>query len=277
MVFSADPAGVKDADWQSVDWSQPWLAPLRTQGALLTWQLLQGGSVHAVLNSALPPALQVLGQCFVPQADLPAGMAYEAFIAAQRCVPTRDNFHDFFNGLVWLHYPETKRRLNALQAEVIAAQGVGAQRGPVRDAATLFDESGAVLHAPAPLWQALLARDWQALFLTHRDLWQHARLLVFGHALMEKLLVDRMDVTAQVLLAPPVGFQADRSIAPDDAAMAAVFTREHLARKPFTPLPLSGIPGWHASNAAAAFYANTAVFRPARRPMGDTVGHSLLM
>lgn len=265
MVFSADPAGVKDADWQAVDWSRPWLAPLRAQGELLTRQLLQGSAAHAALNSARPSALQALGQCFVPQADLPAGMAYEAFIAAERRVPTRDNFHDFFNGLVWLHYPETKRRLNALQAEVIAAQGVGARRGPLRDAATLFDESGAVLQAPEPLWQALLARDWQALFITHRALWSQARLLVFGHAVMEKLLQDRMDVTVHVLLASQSGWQADRSIAPDDAAMAAVFTREHLAEKPFTPLPLSGVPGWHAGNAQASFYANQAVFRPARK------------
>jgi hypothetical protein len=265
MVFSADPAGVKDADWQSVDWSKPWLAPLRAQGEPLSRQLLQGTAVHAALNSARPPALQAQGLCFVPQADLPAGMAYEAFIASQRRVPTRHNFHDFFNGLVWLHYPHTKLRLNALQAEVIAAQGVGARRGPVRDAATLFDESGAVLQAPEPLWQALLARDWQSLFITHRDLWLQARLLVFGHAVMEKLLVDRMDVTVHVLLAPQSGLQADRSIAPDDTAMAAVFTAEHLACKPFTPLPLSGVPGWHGSNAHASFYANQAVFRPARQ------------
>ncbi|MDR3003277.1 MAG: DUF3025 domain-containing protein [Acidovorax sp.] len=266
MVFSADPAGVKDADWQSVDWSKPWLAPLRARGEGLAAQLLQGGAVHAALNSAMPHTLQAQGLCFVPQADLPAGMAYEAFIAAQRRVPTRHNFHDFFNGLVWLHYPHTKLRLNALQAEVIAAQGVGARRGPVRDAATLFDESGAVLQAPEPLWQALLARDWQSLFITHRDLWQQARLLVFGHAVMEKLLVDRMDVTVHVLLAPALtSSQIDRSIAPDDVAMAAAFTREHLAHKPFTPLPLSGVPGWHAGNTQAHFYANQAVFRPARQ------------
>jgi hypothetical protein len=265
MVFSSDPADARDADWHAVDCSRPWLATLRAQGERLTQQLLQGGTVHAALNSALPPALQAQGLRFVPQADLPPGMAYEALIAAERKVPTRHNFHDFFNGLVWLHYPETKLRLNALQAEAIAAQGVGARRGPLRDAATLFDESGAVLQAPEPLWQALLARDWQALFITHRALWQQARLLVFGHAVMEKLLLDRIDVTVHVLLAPQSEHPLDRSIAPDDATMAAALTREHLACKPFTPLPLSGVPGWHGGNAHASFYANQAVFRPARQ------------
>jgi hypothetical protein len=54
---------------------------------------------------------------FVAQDALPAGEPYEAFIARTRCVPTRNNLHDAFNGLVWLAEPELKGRLNALQAE----------------------------------------------------------------------------------------------------------------------------------------------------------------
>jgi hypothetical protein len=71
-------------------------------------------------------------------------MAYEAFIHAQRCVPTRDNLHDFFNGLVWLHWPQLKLQMNRLQAAEIASAGVGARRGPLRDALTVLDENGAV-------------------------------------------------------------------------------------------------------------------------------------
>jgi hypothetical protein len=47
------------------------------------------------------------------------GQAYEAHIFQTRSVPTRDNLHDFFNGLVWLAFPQAKRRLNALQAAEI--------------------------------------------------------------------------------------------------------------------------------------------------------------
>ena len=53
---------------------------------------------------------------FVPQAELPAGIAYETFISETGGVPTRDNLHDFFNALVWLTYPKIKVRLNAMQA-----------------------------------------------------------------------------------------------------------------------------------------------------------------
>jgi hypothetical protein len=49
-------------------------------------------------------------------------------------VPTRENLHDFFNGLVWQTFPLIKRELNALQAAQIAAAGVGKSRGPARDA-----------------------------------------------------------------------------------------------------------------------------------------------
>ena len=65
---------------------------------------------------------------FVPQETLPSGQAYEQFIFTTGQVPTRDNLHDFFNGLVWLHLPQAKRRMNQLQAQAIAAQGVGAVR-----------------------------------------------------------------------------------------------------------------------------------------------------
>jgi hypothetical protein len=52
----------------------------------------------------------------------------------------------------WLRFPQAKRRLNELQAE-IARGGTGATRVPLRDALTLFDENGAVLDAPPALWR----------------------------------------------------------------------------------------------------------------------------
>jgi hypothetical protein len=41
---------------------------------------------------------------FIPQEDLPEGVAYEAHISATGNVPTRENLHDFFNALVWLTF-----------------------------------------------------------------------------------------------------------------------------------------------------------------------------
>ncbi|WP_447741045.1 DUF3025 domain-containing protein [Variovorax boronicumulans] len=238
----------------AIDWAAPWLAPYRDPGEAVARTIAQGGTVAAALQAAKPPAVPD----FVTQDALPEGQAYEAHIFRTRTVPTRDNLHDFFNGLVWLAFPETKRRLNELQAAEIARAGVGATRGPLRDALTLFDENGAVLDAPPALWEALVARDWQALFVTRRSLWHEARLLLFGHALLEKLVVPRKPITAHVLLT----HRATGAAAFDDAAISRNIDAERLEAKPFVPIPVLGVPGWCVENTSASFYADPQVFRP---------------
>ena len=243
----------------AVDWSRPWLAPYVAHGEVVE-RNAAGGSTAAALNEVGQRALPR----FVSHDALPPGAPYERFIFDTDSVPTRDNLHDFFNGLVWLRFPQAKRRLNALQAAEIARDGIGATQGPLRDALTLFDENGAVLDAPPEIWDALLARDWQRLFVAERARWKEARLLVFGHALMEKLVSPRKPATAHVLMAPLSGERVGRSIAPTDAAITAALYAAHLAIKPFVPLPVLGVPGWWAANDDPAFYDDSGVFRPAR-------------
>ncbi len=240
-----------------IDWSQPWLAPYRADGEAAMQAMAQGdGSVAA----ALQRIRQTSAPDFVGQGALPAGQAYEAHIFRTRTVPTRDNLHDFFNGLVWLAFPQAKRRLNALQAGEIARDGVGATRGPLRDALTLFDENGALLDAPPALWRALVARDWHTLFVGERGLWRDARLVLFGHALLEKLATPRKPITAHLLLLPAQGETGAAAL--DDARVAAALDPLRLGRKPFVPLPVLGVPGWCADNEAAQFYDDPQVFRP---------------
>lgn len=235
-------------------------------------QVHAGQAVHAVLGQAQSPATdtdtdtgsapapeQALVR-FVPQSDLPAGTAYEQYIWDTRRVPTRDNLHDFFNGLVWLQFPHTKRRLNQLQAQAIAAHGVQPVRGPLRDALTVFDENGALLQAPDALWQALRARDWQRLFIDLRPLWAQARLVLFGHALLEKLVSPRKPMVAHV-------YPADEAIdlvADLDAWLAGQIQTDAWSAKPFVPLPVLGVPGWWPANAKPGFYADPEVFRAPR-------------
>jgi hypothetical protein len=218
-------------------------------------------------GDALPQALDALGACpvrFVPQSELPTGTAYEQFIFDTGRVPTRENLHDFFNGLCWLRFPATKQRLNRLQAAELAAAGVREVRGPVRDALTLFDENAALLQAPEPLWDALTARDWQRLFVTLRPLWAQARLVLFGHALLEKLVVPYKSITAHVLHVPVPG-SLGGDLAAWDGWLADQLSAPVLAAKPFTPLPVLGVPGWWSANDDPAYYADAGVFRP-RRP-----------
>lgn len=246
-----------------VDASPPWLAPLAPCAQRVAARTAGGHSVAHAL-SAEPVAIELPAGplSFVPGDSAAPGEAYEAFIFRTACVPTRDTLHDLLNGLVWLHFPRAKRRLNELQAAEIARTGIGGTRGPLRDALTLFDENGAVLDAPPALWEALVARDWQRLFVTRRSLWREVRLLVFGHALLEKLHTPRKAATAHVLV--PSG--ANPSLAISDASIAAALDAGHLATKPFVPLPVLGVPGWWRPNENFSFYDDSEVFRPRRAP-----------
>ena len=239
---------------QDIDWSAPWLAPYRVVGLAVAAQAHLG--IAAALNAAAPAPVQ-----FVPQSALPPGEAYEHFIFHTRQCPSRDNLHDFFNGLCWHHFPQTKTRLNQLQAVQIAADGVQPLRGPVRDALTVFDENAAFLIAPPALWEALRAQDWQRLFVTLQPLWAQAQLLLFGHALLEKLVSPRKPITAHIYCAQA----AINSVVGLDVAIAEQLNAAHLGSKPFLPLPVLGVPGWCADNADPGFYADTQVFRMPRR------------
>lgn len=257
-----------------IDWSEPWLAPWRGPGEPIAADALAGGDLPAALNAvALAP------RRFVPQAELPEGVAYEAHIFATGAVPTREGLHDFFNALCWMRFPVTKLLLNRLQAQAIeAAGGVGTRRGPLRDALTLFDENAALLQAPEPIWQALLARDWSRLFVELRPLWAQSTLLLFGHALTEKLVAPYKSITAHVLKLPvpldlptdllPGTGQGGANVAgmvhPWDDWLAGQLTPEWLATKPYTPLPVLGTPGWWPANEDPTFYADVQVFRPPR-------------
>jgi Protein of unknown function (DUF3025) len=237
-----------------IDWSAAWLADWRQTGEPLADLVVTDGlSCAQALNRAEAAPLQ-----FVSQSCLPAEEAYEAFIFRARQCPTRDGLHDFFNGLCWLQFPQTKRRLNQLHVAQIARAGIQPVRGPARDALTLFDENAALLQAPDALWSALAQKDWTAVFGTLRPLWQQAQLVLFGHALLEKLVQPRKSITAHVYRA----HSASNSIADLDAWMATELSAEKLATKPFAHLPVLGVPGWCPGNAHAAFYADASVFRP---------------
>ena len=248
---------------------------------------------HSVAD-ALNHAAQRLGRVdlsFVSQSELPKGQAYEAFIHAQRRIPTRDNLHDFFNGLCWLRLGRSKRRLNQLQAQEIARQGVGQQRGALRDALTVFDENALLLQAPDGLWQALCARDWQHLFVRERDQWAQVRIEVFGHALLEKLVQPYVAITGHAWRVMPTPAPTAPIAGPNaqakqthshsqgdanadaqlDAMLCDSLQEDHLRRKAFAPLPVLGVPGSWSANQDPSFYAQTQVFRAARTQDTDNL------
>ncbi len=223
------------------------------------------------LNSVLGPLIvqQVSEPLrFVPTPP-PAG-SYEAYIYESGEISTRqNNWHDIWNALVWARFPRTKLAMNARHyAEIQSGRLVN--RGPVRDALTLFDECGAVVVGDQlSLLQAVAQRDWQALFCGHPSAWQrHLRVFILGHALLEKLMNPYRAITAQVLL-----FQVDAEFLQADTptqratldGMLAEETRAGLRLQTtaeLSPLPLMGIPGWFAEQQHPGFYEDQQVFRP---------------
>ena len=249
-----------------IDWDRPWLDPLRHSGQAMHERVTNGATAWAALQkvSALGPVVEGARArvTFVSASALPATESYELHVGRTGQVPTRDNLHDLFNGLIWMSYPQTKQRLNHWQvAEIERAGGTrGRPRGALRDALTVLDENGAFFQAPDAIWQALATRAWQRLFVELRPLWQQARLVLFGHALLEKLVQPRKSITAHVLRLP-----TDVATEPNalDAAMAASVSPQMLLRRPtLMPLPVLGVPGWWQANEQLGFYDDAQVFRP---------------
>lgn len=260
---------------EQIDWEQPWLQEVRPVGEKLVsasdWR--RGiNEAAAALNINNARGLPIR---FVQQADLPAGVAYEAFISNTGCVPTRENLHDFFNALVWLRFPQIKRQLNALQAAELSRKAALAEasrgsRGRIRDAATIFDENAALLVSCDPGWVTdLRMHRWQETLWTRRDAFgKELAIFLFGHALMEKLVKPYKAITAHawVVEADPAFFSLalPQQLAWMDGRVAQLL-EQGLTTVDFTPLSVLGVPGWCAGQ-DEAFYADANVFRPRRQP-----------
>jgi hypothetical protein len=211
---------------------------------------------------------------FVPPAAArePAA-SYEIRIFETGEVQTRpENWHDLFNALVWLAFPETKAALNRRHRDEIVARRGEPQRGTARDVLTLFDEGGVVVGSADPGLSALL-RDsrWKELFWTRRrEILRAQRFRVFGHAIYEKALAPHKGVTAKALIvdveAEALDGPVERQLAELDGRAARYFSgRQALAStRSLPPLPILGIPGWDPANEREDYYDNASQFRPAR-------------
>ena len=221
----------------------------------------------AELNGLLPAGLVTDGGSplrFVPASCVP-GVDYERHIILTGQVPTReDNWHDLFNALVWCRWPHLKRAMNT-QHERYRSGGSGGSRGAVRDALTLFDECGAVVFSSdSKLLRAIAGHQWQTVFEAEPA----PRVLVTGHALLEKFLRPYKSMTAHALLvAADAG--ADYSspgalIGALDRRLASMVRAGRLLHSPpvLSPLPLCGLKDWWSGLQDREFYADSRVFRP---------------
>jgi DUF3025 family protein len=198
---------------------------------------------------------------------------YEMRVFERGEVPTRPgDWHDLFNALVWITFPETKAGINRRHCAEMRARRGEARRGTARDVLTLFDEGGLLIACGDPALAALLrGHEWKRLFWERRaDVARRMRFFVFGHAIHEKALEPYQGVTAKALIVD-VGEDffsetPERQLARMDARAAAYFADPQalVSTKTLPPLPILGIPGWDPQNGCAGYYDDTAQFRPAR-------------
>ncbi len=221
---------------------------------------------------------------FVEQALKPSRMedGYEPRIYLRGEVQTRtENWHDFFQVLVWCSFPRTKTAVNARHYEALtrrmAADPERSQRSSMENLLTQFDECGAVILASdASLLQLVREFRWKELFWRRRDtVKRRMQCLIFGHALYEKALTPYTGMTAHcVLLAVEDTLLAQpwpQRLACVDRRLCGYFQRPPLLQTPrdLSPFPLLGYPDWTPKNRQESYYDNRDYFRPGR---GGTPG-----
>ncbi len=192
------------------------------------------------------------------------GLHYESRIFDEGRIATRErNWHDLFNALMWLERRSLKCTVNAAYARDLEATACRA-RTRRQAALTHFDEAGAIVVLDEPCLLAAWDRhDWSAMFKDPASLWaRHAGIILFGHALLEHLLVPTLLPVAKclVILGDP------RSLGAVSGYVAHEILNGDCLDDPqrLRPLPLAGIPGWHADNGDPAFYETAPCFRPLR-------------
>jgi Protein of unknown function (DUF3025) len=230
------------------------------------FSLLQGEVWPSIeqLNRALPSDAEYHFAAQTP-ALLADGLHYEQRIAERGEIATRENnWHDLLNALIWLRYAELKSALNARQAAEISRVGAK-QRSRPQCALTHFDEAGIVVHMRDERLLALWdAHDWHGLFWRERDAWSGGRIgvVVFGHALLEHALKPEQLLVGKALVVIPQSGNGEIST----LSVAAAIRDGDVLNDPqeLRPLPLSGIPGWHADNEREDFYRSAPCFCPVR-------------
>ena len=237
--------------------------------------------LQRMLDARHPPVRNAGGRLLrlVPPGRKPVSLEekYEARLYLKGELQFReDDWHDYFNVLVWLAFPGAKAALNARHyaalGEQVAARAPN--RGPSQDALTLFDEGGVIVAADDDELLACLREwRWKDLFWINRARLQaQMRFFIFGHALYEKALRPFTGITGRgILLKTEPGLTAAplrEQLAAIDAGAAAHLSdpARLAATRDLAVVPVLGVPGWCADNESEGYYDDTDYFRPGRRP-----------
>jgi hypothetical protein len=134
------------------------------------------------------------------------GSLYDGRIALHREVPCiGSSYHDFLNVLAWAAFPRAKHALHARQYRALtawlppAAERLPNRRTREQDALALFDEGGSVIVVSPELAARLAAEPGVSHVLSTE---RAARLVLFGHAIMEHVCFESQLVRSAAFMLP---------------------------------------------------------------------------
>ncbi|RDH83908.1 MAG: hypothetical protein DIZ80_07160 [endosymbiont of Galathealinum brachiosum] len=192
---------------------------------------------------------------------------YEPRVYLKNELQTRTyNWHDFFNALIWLKFPKTKKTLNKIHYKQAIKRPVGSNRSTLENRITQFDECGAIIITNnRKMLDLIKNHQWHELFISNQNEFENnLRCVIFGHAMFEKAINPYIGMTCHCILLE------DQLLLDDinndnykdlDEKLANIWENQ-ISSNPqkFNALPLLGIPGyWPVQN--EDFYTNTNYFR----------------
>ena len=192
---------------------------------------------------------------------------YEPRVYLKRELQTRTrNWHDFFNAMIWLKFPQTKSILNNLHYTQAMTRPKGSNRSLLENRITQFDECGAIIISKkSSLLDLVEQHKWRQLFIdSDNEFEDNFYCVVFGHAIYEKALTPYIGMTCHCLLIQNdelLDTVLQQNTDPLDH-LVAQWWKTHSKHKHITlyPYPILGTPGyWPDQN--NTFYQNTQYFR----------------
>lgn len=216
---------------------------------------------------------------FVEQGPKPRQFSehYEVRIYERGEIQTRTHdWHDFFNALTWVCFPQAKVAINAQHYKALLDHKTTLytrnKRTPQEDLLSIYNENGIAIVSGDPKLSDMIHNfQWKSLFWEHRDTIKHKlRIYLFGHALYEKCMVPyvgltghaRIYETGEAFFHQPLSrqrHQVDTWIAKDFSDPHSLWSTRQLA-----PFPLLGYPGLVPDSEYPDYYDNTRYFRTGR-------------
>jgi len=192
---------------------------------------------------------------------------YEPRIYLKKELQTRtENWHDFFNSIIWLKFPQTKKTLNQIHFHQAKNREKGSNRSTLENRITQFDECGAVIISNNDyLLDLIRNHQWHELFINQAEQFEdNIRCIIFGHAIFEKALNPYIGMTCHCILLNSITLLDQQKKGNNqtlDLELSNIWSKKiSIAPNKLNAFPILGIPGYWPEQ-DIEFYNNIDYFR----------------